>query len=178
MDKFNKYKKFLKKLSPKPSLICYIGEKQIKGGFFYEKTKLMKKLCTAVIVSAICCTAGGALNTGAMAKSIDDHQISIQNVVITEATNALSRSGSSMNCYGKTSVPAGYKASVIVELQKYNGGWATINRWSATGGINASVSKSYGVESGYKYRVKSTHRAYDSNGKTIETIVKYSGEVW
>lgn len=142
-----------------------------------RKTKLMKKLCTAVIVSAICCTAGGALNTGAMAKSIDD-QISIQNVVITEATNSLSRSGSSMNCYGKTTVPAGYKASVIVELQKYNGGWATINRWSATGGISAVVSKSYGVESGYKYRVKTTHRAYDSNGKTIETIVKYSGEVW
>lgn len=142
------------------------------------KKTVKKLLFMTAVISALCCTAGGALNTGAMAKSIDDHQISIQNVVITEATNALSRSGSSMNCYGKTSVPAGYKASVIVELQKYNGGWATINRWSATGGINASVSKSYGVESGYKYRVKSTHRAYDSNGNTVETIVKYSGEVW
>lgn len=142
------------------------------------KKTVKKLLFMTAVISALCCTAGGALNTGAMAKSIDDHQISIQNVVITEATNSLSRSGSSMNCYGKTTVPSGYTASVIVELQKYNGGWATINRWSATGGINASVSKSYGVESGYKYRVKSTHRAYDSNGKTIETIVKYSGEVW
>ena len=141
------------------------------------KKTVKKLLFMTAVISALCCTAGGALNTGAMAKSIDD-QISIQNVVIYNASNSLSRSGSSMNCYGKTSVPAGYKASVIVELQKYNGGWATINRWSATGGISASVSKSYGVESGYKYRVKSTHRAYDSNGKTIETIVKYSGEVW
>lgn len=141
------------------------------------KKTVKKLLFMTAVISALCCTAGGALNTGAMAKSIDD-PISIQNVIISRANNSLSRSGSSMNCYGTTTVPSGYKASVIVELQKYNGGWATINRWSATGGISASVSKSYGVESGYKYRVKSTHRAYDSNGNTVETIVKYSGEVW
>ena len=79
---------------------------------------------------------------------------------------------------GKTITMTGYKAHVTVELQKYIKSWTKFDSWSTTSASGvAQIEKNCYVDKGYSYRLKVTHKAYDSNGKTVETIVKYSNVV-
>lgn len=140
-------------------------------------TKFTKAICAAAVITVTACAAVTTDFSGyAEAARIDD-SVSIQNIVINNATNSLSRSGNTMNCYGYTTVPNGYKAGLVIELQKYDGGWTTIKTWSSTGNTRVELSRSQSVSSGYRYRLTTTHKAYNGAGGTAETIVKYSNEV-
>lgn len=145
-----------------------------------RKIKLIKQLCMAVTVSAICCAATGMTGLGATyaaAKTIDN-PISIQNIAVTDTSSSLSHFAEIMNCTGKTTVQVGYTAGLTMELQQDNGGWDTIKTWSTSGGRSVGLTKSYAVSSGYRYRLKTTHKAYNSNGSLVESIVRYSNIVW
>ncbi len=140
-------------------------------------TKFTKVICAAAVITVTACAAVTTGFSGhAEAARIDD-SVSIQNIVINDASNSLWRSGNTMNCYGYTTVPNGYKAGLVIELQKYDGGWATIKTWSSTGGTITEMSRTHSVSSGYRYRLKTIHKAYNGAGGTAETIVKYSSEV-
>ena len=140
-------------------------------------TKFTKAICAAAVITVTACAAVTTDFSGyAEAARIDD-SVSIHNIVINNATNSLSRSGNTMNCYGYTTVPNGYKAGLVIELQKYDGGWTTIKTWSSTGSTRTEMSRTHSVSSGYRYRLKTTHKAYKGAGGTAETIVKYSNEV-
>lgn len=87
--------------------------------------------------------------------------------------------GGSMQCTGSTTVYDGYKASVNVELQKYySGDWHTIASWYDYDDDSAMAGDTYGVSSGYSYRVKATHKSYTSGGTWIETAYTYSHVIW
>ncbi|MCI9085361.1 MAG: hypothetical protein HFE51_02935 [Clostridia bacterium] len=140
-------------------------------------TKFTKVICAAAVITVTACAAVTTGFSGrAEAAKIDD-SVSIQNVIINDASNSLWRSGNTMNCNGKTKVPSGYKAGLTMELQKYDGGWTTIKTWSSTGSTRTEMSRTHSVSSGYRYRLKTTHKAYNGAGGTAETIVKYSNEV-
>ncbi len=140
-------------------------------------TKFTKAICAAAVITVTVCAAVTTGFSGrAEAARIDD-SISIQNIVITNAINTLWRSGNTMNCNGKTTVPSGYSSGLTMELQKYDGGWTTIKTWSSTGSTRTEMSRTHSVSSGYRYRLKTTHKAYNGAGGTAETIVKYSSEV-
>lgn len=140
-------------------------------------TKFTKAICAAAVITVTACAAVTTGFSGhAEAAKIDD-SVSIQNIVINDASNSLWRSGNTMNCYGNTKVPSGYSSGLTMELQKYDGGWTTIKTWSSTGGTSATLSRTHSVSSGYRYRLKTTHKAYNGAGGTAETIVKYSSEV-
>ena len=140
-----------------------------------KKSKFKRVI--ALITAVIMCFG---MSTLTFAASLSEGEtISPKNIAITATDNSLGWvSTGKLNCYGSTDVQSGYKAGVTVELQRYSSGWSTIKTWSSTGGLTAIVDKDYYVSTGYSYRLKLTHRAYDSSGTTvIETIVKYSNVV-
>lgn len=138
------------------------------------KKKGFKKALAIVMAAAMCLALPGI---GTYAKELPSNiGIAPANIIIATCDSYLIWEGSNtLEVYGGTEVPYGYEAYVKVELQQKNGtSWTTIKTWTDQGGSYAMVSKYYAVTSGYKYRLKLTHKAYDSNGNLIETITTYS----
>ena len=138
------------------------------------KKKGFKKALAIVMAAAMCLALPGI---GTYAKEIPiDTGIAPANIIIAACDTALEWNGTNtLQVYGGTEVPHGYEAYVKVELQQYTGsGWTTIKTWTDRYESYAMVSKNYAVMSGYNYRLKLTHKAYDSNGNLIETLTSYS----
>jgi len=129
----------------------------------------------ALIVAATLCLALPGIGTYAQA-AIPNYEIAPANIIISVTENCLEwESTNILYCAGGTEVPDGYEAYVKVELQQYtSSGWTTIKTWTDRDDAYAMVDQNYAVMSGYDYRLKLTHKAYDSNGNLIETITKYS----
>ena len=90
--------------------------------------------------------------------------------------NKLNINSNIANCYGYTSVRSGYKAKVIVTLQKKGLTWSDVKTWTKTGTSTvATVDEDYAVVSG-TYRVKVTHQAL-SGSTVVEEDISYSTEV-
>lgn len=139
--------------------------------------KFQTKRIAAAALCALCCVSAGAMNTFAPVKAaVIDNSASVQNIAITGYSESLTGSSGSYTCYGSTRVASGYSAGVTVELQKYTSGWGTIMTWSASGGSKASLNQPYAVPRG-TYRLKVTHKAYNSSGSLVESFVKYSNTV-
>ena len=138
------------------------------------KKKGFKKALAIVMAAAMCLALPGI---GTYAKEIPtDIEIAPANIIISATENLLEwKSSGVLEVYGGTQVPPTHEAYVKVELQQKNGtSWTTIKTWTDQGGSYAMVGSRYAVTSGYQYRLKLTHKAYDSNGNLIETITKYS----
>lgn len=144
-----------------------------------KKSKLLTKTCTVAILSAICCVSTCVSESVAPSFAAQiDNSASIQNVAITTTYNNLTLgSFGKLTCDGTTTTQSGYNAGVTVELQQYNGGWNTIKTWSDTGATYAVVCEPYYVSKGYSYRLKVTHKSYNSNWIQLESFVKYSNTV-
>ena len=98
--------------------------------------------------------------------------------IVSYSNNLILNSGGRLTCQGKTSVQYGNIAGVTIELQQYNGGWNTIKTWGESTAITlVSVSNDWYVSSGYQYRLKLTHKAYDSNWNQLESFTSYSKTV-
>ncbi len=138
------------------------------------KKKGFKK-ALAIGMAAVMCLALPGIGTYAKEIPIDIG-IAPANIIISVTENLLEwESSGILEVYGGTEVPDGYEAYVKVELQRKDGtSWTTIKTWTDRGGAYAMASSYYAVTSGYQYRLKLTHKAYDSNGNLIETITKYS----
>lgn len=121
----------------------------------------------------------GTLPVSAALPSTGGSIVYPSNIVISITDNELLlRAGGIFECFGATTVPMGYTAYVKVEVQQNDGGWDTIKSWSNKGGTHAFIDQDYAVMSGYSYRLKITHKAYDSNDNLIETITKYSDIIY
>lgn len=95
-------------------------------------------------------------------------------IAISSVYLNLKMSGGMFECSGNTMTEDNYTAGVTVNLQRYDGGWETIETWSDTGEQIAEVDKYYTPLKGYKYRLYSVHKAYNGNGSCIESVTKYS----
>ena len=138
------------------------------------KKKGFKKVLTIVMAAAMCLALPGI---GTYAKEIPvDIGIAPANIIISATENLIEWTGTNtLQIHGGTQVPDGYEAYVKVELQQKNGtSWTTIKTWTDRDTDYAMVSRYYAVTSGYQYRLKLTHIAYDSNGNLIESIPDYS----
>jgi len=68
-----------------------------------------------------------------------------------------------------------------MQLERYdsdNGRWVLVKSWNGVYGPNADMTKYRAVPSGYYYRVSVSAAVYDSNGNAVETVGRYSGEVY
>ena len=138
------------------------------------KKKGFKKALAIVMAAAMCLALPGI---GTYAKEIPSNiGIAPANIIIAACDNYLVwESANTLEIYGGTEVPPNYDAYVKVELQRKNGtSWTTIKTWTDRYESYAMVSCYYAVTSGYQYRLKLTHKAYDSNGNLIETLTTYS----
>lgn len=143
--------------------------------------KKINKILTAIIAAASLTSAAG---TGAYAApqppAGGTSEIIPMYTVIAGASVDLTHEGwGYMTCRSQTKVQSGYIAGVIAELQRNEGSyWNTIETVSGTGWGDVGVTDSWYVASGYEYRVKSSHYAYDANWNVIESDTKYSDSVW
>lgn len=138
------------------------------------KKKGLKKALAIGMAAAMCLALPGI---GTYAKALPTEEaVAPANIIISATDNYIEWVGTNtLEIAGGTEVPHGYEAYVLVELQQKNGSsWKTIKTFTDQGGSYAMVSRYYAVMSGYDYRLKLTHKAYDSNGNLIETIIKYS----
>lgn len=138
------------------------------------KKKGFKKALAIVMAAAMCLALPGI---GTYAKEIPANVgIAPANIIISVTEHLLEwHSSGVLEVYGGTQVPDGYEAYVKVELQQRNGSsWTTIKTWTDRYPDYAMVSSYYAVMGEYDYRLKLTHKAYDSNGNLIETITDYS----
>lgn len=91
-------------------------------------------------------------------------------------------SGGTATC--ETSVSTTTQSNTIelyMQLEQYdsdNGRWTIVKEWSGTYGPNADMTRYRAVPSGYYYRVFVSAAVYDANGNAVETVGRYSGEVY
>ena len=70
------------------------------------------------------------------------------------------------------------KCSISLYLQRYeNGSWADVAMWTDSADSSSlTLTRTLGVDSGYKYRAKAICYAY--SGSQMEYVTKYSAEVY
>lgn len=141
-----------------------------------KKTKV-KRIMAALMAVTISC---GMVTNPVLANSQSGNEIITPYFTAIETTlSHLILTDNVLTAKGNTLVTEGYTASIIVELQKSTDGknWYKATQWTDTCKNKAEVLEKYTAISGYYYRIKSTHKAYDSNGKLLESQVKYSNVV-
>lgn len=140
------------------------------------KNKILKKLISTTAVLSMSLSTAAAYPAVCSAAMPDDGSIvtPMSSVIIATENSLTLQSGGKLKIHGTTDTTPGYTAEVIVELQQKGSKWTTIEDWTATGGDSAGVDVNYYVESGYSYRLKLTHVAYDSDGKIVQALTKYS----
>ena len=139
--------------------------------------KLNKKKVT-IILATVMCLGTATCTFSASEPPTQNETIAPTNLVILSTTTNLTLGqNGKLTCFGRTIVNPDYVAGVIVELQQNTGTWGTIKTWSAERQNTATVNEDYTVSKGYSYRLKLTHKAYDSSGKLVESIPKYSNIV-
>ena len=137
-----------------------------------------KKLAAAALAGALCISAAATPVIAAVKPGDGGEIVSPMNIAIVGTSNILKKvSGNKLSCYGSTDVQDGYKAGVVVELQQYDGGWTTIKTWADNAADFAEVDEEWSPETGYSYRLKLTHKAFNSNWSLVESFPKYSDTV-
>lgn len=140
--------------------------------------KKIKKILAALAAAAMY-FSGSAMALPCMAQVSPGGDVAVPyNVAIAQTSTSLTLGTlGKLTCYGFTKTELNYTAAVKVELQQYKSSWTTIKTWSDDGGNLATVDEEYYVSSGYLYRLKLTHSAYDSSGNLVESFIKYSSKV-
>ena len=138
--------------------------------------KIFAIICAIVTINGAIGLGGSCPVSAAGGENID---VMPMYVAISQTyTNLKLGSWGKLTCTGTTEVLDGYIAGVTVELQMKIGTiWTTIQTWSTSDWDYASIDQDWYVESGYNYRVKSTHYSYDSNWNQLEKVIKYSNIV-
>lgn len=141
-----------------------------------KKNKLKKTIAIFLSAACMCGTSSIALAEGGNGNGEDNNSLvsPMYIAISTTYTSLTVNSNGSFKCAGNTMAHIGYNAGIVAELQKYDGGWTTIKSWSNYDARTAAVSNNWFVESGYSYRLKTTHYAYDSNWNQVDSVVKYS----
>ncbi len=141
--------------------------------------KRMVKLISLALALVLCCVgitviADDHLTEGAIGSEISPHFTAIATCSrMLQKENSLGK----LYCEGTTKTYQGYKGSVTVELQHYDGNWTTIKTWSdSPNSTYAVVGEYYYVGTG-SYQLKVTHKALNSNGTVAETYTDYSRTV-
>lgn len=82
------------------------------------------------------------------------------------------------SCSARVSTKSPYTAEIIVELQRYDGGWVSESRWSDQHSGTAAVNNAtYYIHSGYTYRFEATANVYDSSGNLLDSDVRHSSNM-
>ena len=142
------------------------------------KSSIIKKITVATSIICMCFSFVSDFCIKTYAALPDNEIIAPQYIAIYSCDCSLTKSAGGLKCKGATYTSSQYTAGVFVELQQYNGGWETVKSWSEREVSAASVSETYYPASGYTYRVRTIHQAYNSSGTLVEIDTTYSNEVY
>lgn len=139
--------------------------------------KNSKKILSTLL--AVACIGTSAATTSVSAAALPDSGVvSPQYIALTATELLLEEQSGQLSCYACTKVSSGYKCGMTMELQQYNGSWDTVKTWTASGNTMCALDELWSPAKNYNYRLKITFNAYNSSGTRIETVTKYSSEVY
>ncbi len=143
-----------------------------------KRTNVKKLIALLSLAAVFSCNVNTFASTPYVKYSDNMGNIMVPyNIAITYAGSGLELgSFGALSFYACTEVQGQYTAGVTVELQYYDGGWDTIADWSHKA-YYAEVDNTYFASERGEYRVKSTHKAYNSSGNVVETMTCYSNVV-
>ena len=133
---------------------------------------IKKSLCLLLTVVLLC-----AFPVAGLASEIEDPgdsadgdigilmtYISTYDYNLSINSSGLASLGASVSAY-----PGTDKVKISMYLQRYDGGWSTVQNWSKeAAGTYVSLVKSYYVSSGYNYRMLVYFYAYE--GSEVESL--------
>lgn len=139
--------------------------------------KNSKKILSTLL--AVACIGTSAATTSVSAAALPDSGVvSPQYVAILSTSISLTEQSGQLKCYGKVSAQYGYTCNMVVELQQDNGSWDTVKTWTTSKNDTSTSDELWSPAKNYNYRLKITFNAYNSSGTCIETVTKYSSEVY
>ena len=133
---------------------------------------IKKSLCLLLAVVLLCAfpVAGLASEIEESGDSADGDigilmtYISTYDYNLSINSSGLASLGASVSAY-----PGTDKVKISMYLQRYDGGWSTVQNWSKeAAGTYVSLVKSYYVTSGYNYRMLVYFYAYE--GSEVESL--------
>ena len=99
-------------------------------------------------------------------------------IAISMAVGTAYAAENKASCSARVSTKSPYTAEIIVELQRYDGGWVSESRWSDQHSGTAAVNNAtYYIHSGYTYRFEATANVYDSSGNLLDSDVRHSSNM-
>lgn len=143
-----------------------------------QKKNVFMKLAAILTIAVLSlgCVGVFAAETATNAEAAEQVTPRRFQYITTYWNNFQIGSGGKTTCEGETEVSPGYLAGVTLELQQYVGYWKTIQTWEGSELEYMYIGKNWYVESGYTYRLKATHTAYDRSWNVLEEIERYSVE--
>lgn len=137
------------------------------------KKHVLKQAIIALVLVVVTFSATETVQAADVADMV--YEVSPRYENISSFTFSPSIDGHYVFCSAKVSTRYSYNVEVIVELQKRDGGWSTVDSWSDNNTSVAYVSNvQYYIVSGALYRFRATANIYDSRGNLLESTEKYS----
>ena len=128
-----------------------------------------------VVVATLCSMTGSAFAAGADDFAASAEMVSPRYATIREFSEnlAISSSGKA-SCQVDADLYETYTGKITMYLINQSSGGQTVKSWSSDGDI---CSGSYYVSKGNTYQVKAVLRVYDSAGRLVESVPKFSNQV-
>ena len=128
-----------------------------------------------VVVATLCSMTGNAFAAGTNDLATSPEMVSPRYATIREFFANLTISGSGKaSCQVNAELYGTYTGKITMYLINQSNGGQTVKSWSSDGDI---CSGSYYVSKGNTYQVKAVLRVYDSAGRLVESVPKFSNHV-
>ena len=140
-----------------------------------KKHVFSRMVLMLVVVATLCSMTGSAFAAGADDFAASAEMVSPRYATIREfsANLAISSSGKA-SCQVDADLYETYTGKITMYLINQSSGGQTVKSWSSDGDI---CSGSYYVSKGNTYQVKAVLRVYDSAGRLVESVPKFSNQV-
>jgi hypothetical protein len=141
-----------------------------------KKITFKRILCLATTIIMLCVSTH-ALEP-IMLEPTDDLSI-LRYATIRSFTTALTidKNGTAECSTKVQATSSSYTVNITMHLQQKDSSWETIKTWDTAEILNANLTETWYVISGYDYRIYVTASIVNSTGKELETATKYSNIV-
>ena len=141
---------------------------------------IRKILASVLTVSAVICSIGNGVF--AYESRNEGENVSVQNEGSVLRYAQIAKFTPTINSSGSIKVSltlrSGLDYSMTLELEQYVGGsWEYIDSWYLDGNYAGTISESFSLESGERYRARAYVEVYDEYGDIVESTTKYSSAI-
>lgn len=136
---------------------------------------MMQRTCQRVVVL---CFLLLALVGSIPSLAVEDNTITPKYTGLVDIAPSISISSGTIYCNDVVTVKSKYTANLTWELQQGTGSsFSTVSTWKESGTGTLSLSKMRLAMHGNSYRLRATAKVYDSNGRLVDNVTKYSATI-